>query len=298
MRKTVYSLFILLTVTLFGGSAENEFFRACLAGDYNKVLELYEKEGIRLTYARDKDGNTPLHLACCSKKGGNKQEIVRFLLDKGVNVNAYNQYESTPLTIAVSNGNYEATKLLLGVKGIRVNQGYQQNFTPLHLAVVSQAIPLIHLLLSHPETNPNFGTSDGATPLHYAAMQGLIEEAKILIDDPRTNINAPQHDPIYAGATPLHFAAMQAQTEIVAHLLSKKGIDVHATLTQGTHKGFTPLHFAVLNPDTVNVFEVVKLLTESGADPKFKCEAGKAPLDLTAVSIIQDALKNHKKKKK
>ena len=283
---------------LLAGQVESDFFRACLLGDHEKILQLYEKEGSRLSTIQDKDGNTPLHLACCSKKGGVKSEIIRYLIQKGVNINAFNQYESTPLTIAVSNGNYEAAELLLNAKGIRVNQGYQQNYTPLHLAVVSGSIPLIELLLSHPETNPNFGTSDGATPLHYAAMQGLVQEAKLLIDDPRTDVNAPQHDTNYPGATPLHFAAMQAQREIVAYLLEKGRAEVNATLSEGSHAGFTPLHFAVLNPDSVNVYEVVKLLIEHGADPKMKCAVGKTAYDLTSVSVIQKALKTLKKTKR
>jgi len=297
MNKGLLSLFVFFSFALIA-TPENDFLRASLNGDYDKVEELYEKEGLRLTYTRDKDGNTPLHIACCSKKGGSKGKIVSFLIDKGVNVNAQNNYESTPLTIAVSNGNYEATQLLLASKGIRINQTYQQNFTPLHIAVISQIPQLIKLLLSHPDINPNFGTSDGATPLHYAAMQGLVEEAKILIDHPRTDINAPQHDAIYSGATPLHFASMQAQTEIVSYLLSNPTIQVNATINRGAQTGFTPLHYAVLNPNTVGVLEIVNLLMDHGADPKIKCEAGKTPFDLTAVSIIQKALVNHKKKRK
>jgi ankyrin repeat protein len=297
MNIRFLTLFVFLTLSLFANS-ENDFFRACLNGELDTMLALYNKDGMRLTYAKDKDKNTPLHLACCSKKGGSKADIIAFLIEKGANVNAYNNYESTPLTIAVSNGNYEGVKLLLQAPGIRVNQGYQQNFTPLHLAVITQVEPLIRLILSHPDTNPNFGTRDGATPLHYAAMQGLVDEARILIDDPRTNINAPQHDADYSGATPLHFAAMQAKTEIVSMLLEKSEIQVNATVNQGPHRGFTPLHFAVLNPDTVNVLSVVKQLLENGADPKQQCEAGKTPGDLTSVAIIKDALKTYKKKRK
>jgi len=297
MNKCLFFFLVFFSFALFA-TPENDFLRANLNGDYDQVVELYEKEGLRLTYTRDKDGNTPLHIACCSKKGGSKAKVVAFLIDKGVNVNAQNKYDSTPLFIAVSNGNYEATKLLLSAKGIRVNQTYQQSFTPLHVAVISQIPPLIELLLSHPDINPNFGTTDGATPLHYAAMQGLVEEAKILIDHPRTDINAPQHDAIYSGATPLHFAAMQAQTEIVSYLLSNPKIQVNAAINQGSQTGFTPLHYAVLNPDTVNVLEVVNLLLDHGADPNIKCEGGKTPSDLTAVSIIQKALANHKKKRK
>ncbi len=280
--------------TLLFGGAESEFFRACLSGDLVGALALYEKEGMRLVYSRDKDGNTPLHLACCSKKGGHKKEIITFLISKGVNINAPNNYHSTPLIIAVSNGNYEATELLLKQKGTKVNQPTQEGFTPLHIAVNNRAVPLIKLLLNHPEINPNFGTRDGATPLHFAAMQGFEEEARLLIDCPRTDINAPQHDPTYGGATPLHFAAMQAEIEIVRALVETGRAHVQAMLTTGAYNGFTPLHFAVLNPDSVNVFETAKLLIRHGANPKVKCAAEKTALELTSVSVIQSLLKNPK----
>lgn len=293
MQFRIFTILIfIIPVFLFGGS-ESDFFRACLNGEMEKVIELYNKEGLRLTFSRDKDKNTPLHLACCSKKGGNKKELVDFLISNGVDVNATNEAGETPLVIAVSNGNYEATELLLKAKGIKVNQT-TKGFTPLHLAVINEFIPLVKLLLNHPEINPNFGTADGATPLHFAAMMGLKEEAKLLIDNPRTDINAPQHDHVYSGATPLHFAAMQAQTEIVDYLLKTNRARIHAVLDRGDYESFTPLHFAVLNPDAPNVYSTVKLLLRAGANPKTKCGVGKKPAELTSVKVVQFLLNNPK----
>lgn len=289
-----FFLLLFSTLSLFA-SGETEFFRACLEGEMDKVITLYNKEGLKLTFARDKDRNTPLHLACCNKKGGNKKELVDFLISNGVDINATNEYESTPLIVAISNENYEAVDLLLSASNIKVNQS-AKGLTPLHIAVINNMIPMIERLLKHPGINPNFGTSDGATPLHFAAMMGLPEAAKLLINDSRTDLNAPQHDPIYSGATPLHFAAMQAELEIVEALLQTKRVRVNAILDRGDYEGFTPLHFAVLNPETTRVFSTVKALLKSGANPKLKCTAGnKRPADLTAVKIIQELLKNPNK---
>lgn len=294
--KVFKSIFLVLCFVHACGFAEGEvdFFRACLNGDAKAFFKLYEKEGKKMLYIRDKEGNTPLHLACCSKKGGNKKELVSFLVEQGANINVQNGRQSTPLIIAVSNGNIEATEILLKLKDIKINQATAQGFTPLHIAVINRSIPLIEILLAHPDINPNFGTTDGATPLHYAAMQEMLEEAKLLIDHPLTNVNAPQHDATYSGATPLHFAAMQAQVEIVDYLI-KHGAKVSVAINKGACGGFTPLHFAVLNPDSVNVFETVKMLIRSGANPKTKCHLGKTPTDLTSVEIIQELLKNPKK---
>ncbi|MCB1084752.1 MAG: ankyrin repeat domain-containing protein [Chlamydiia bacterium] len=292
IKTTLFPL-LLFPLLLFGG-VQGDFFRACLHGDIEKVLILHEKEGMRLLFARDKDGNTPLHLACCSKKGGNKKEIVSFLISKGVDINATCNDGATPLIVAVSNGNFEAAELLVKAPTIQINKAFNHGLTPLHVAVINRFSPLISLILSHPECNPNFGTRDGATPLHFAAMIQHVEEARLLIQDRRVDLNAPQHDATYSGATPLHFAAMQAQTEIVKMMLQRGGVNVKATLTTGGYDGFTPLHFVVLNPDTVNVFETAKMLLRAGANPKYKSSLGKTPFDLTNVSIIQNLLKNPK----
>lgn len=286
------TLFLILAFSSVFGGVESDFFRACLNGDQAKVIELYEQVGKKLIYARDKDDNTCLHLACCSKKGGNKESLIAFLLSKEANVNATNRFKSTPLTIAICNTNYEAVELLVKRPDLNPNIQDLSSYSPLHYAVINRSPPLIKLLLSHPKINPNFGTESGASPLHFAAMYGYVEEAKALIECPLTDINVAQHDPHYGGATPLHFAAMQAQSEIVKMLIARGDAHVNASLFQGIHAGFTPLHFAVMNPDTVHVFDTVKILLAAGANPKKKCEVGKTPLELTEVSIIKKLLKN------
>jgi len=273
---------------------ESDFFRACLNGNETEVVSLYEKGGKSLIFARDRESNTALHIACCSKKGGNKKQIVAFLIANKANINTQNRFKSTPLIIAVSNGNYEAVELLLKCASLKPNLQDHHGYSPLHQGVVNRMPPMIRLLLSHPKINPNFGTADGSSPLHFASMYGYVEEAKALIDDPRTDLNVAQHDANYGGATPLHFAAMQGEAEIVRMMLTRGGVDIHATLTQGLYAGFTPLHFATMNPDTVSVFETIKILLNAGANPKKKCNVGKTPMDLTQVSIIKSLLKNPK----
>ena len=289
----VFIYIFLIPSTFLFGNAENDFFRACLNGDLAKVIEIYNKQGTKVTSCRDKDKNTPLHLACCSKKGGNKKEIVHFLIANEADVNAMNVHGSTPLFIAVSNENVQATELLLQCRGIKVNQPVQ-GLTPLHAAVINQSSSLIKLLLNHKAINPNFGTTDGATPLHFAAMMGFIEEAKLLIEHPKVNVNASQHDSIYSGATPLHFAAMQGEAEIVDALLKTNRVRIECRLDRGDYEGFTPLHFAVLNPDTPNVYATLQLLLQAGADPKAKCKMGKRAIDLTSVKLIQSLLNDPK----
>ena len=289
-----FFLSFLFPISLFGGF-EADFFRACLDGDLEKVIQIYHQEGLKITAYRDKAKNNPLHIACCSKKGGTKKEIVHFLIANNCDVNGVNAYGSTPLFIAVSNENNEATELLLTSKGIKVN-AFTYGRTPLHEAVLNQSPSLIRLLLNHADTNPNFGTTDdGATPLHFAAKMGLVEEAQLLIEDPRIHLNASQNDSTYPGATPLHFAAMHGQAQIVASLLKTNRVNVHCTIDRGAFAGFTPLHLAVLNPDTPNTYATVQLLLRAGANPKVKSKRGQKAINLTSVQAIQSLLLDPKR---
>ena len=61
---------------------------------------------------KDKDGQTPLHIAC--KKGN--LSLVEYLVSKGANIEAKNQYGEKPLTIAIEN-NFSDIIMFLQSKG-------------------------------------------------------------------------------------------------------------------------------------------------------------------------------------
>ena len=297
MIKSLIVFFTCLISNHLYSGVDSDFFRSCLNGDKQKVYDLFCSHGKKLIYLKDKDENTCLHLACCSKKGGLKTEIAQFLISNHADINAQNRYESTPLIIAVTNSNYELVELLLQVENINPNLQDIKKYSALQHALLLHSPQMVKLILSHPKTNPNFGTSDGATPLHFASMWGYKEEAQILINDSRTDINAAQHDAVYEGATPLHFSALQAQYEIVKMLIDRGDVNIHASISKGIYAGFTPLHFAVMNPEPVRAHETVQYLLENGSDPKIQSELGKTPKDLTEVGLIKKLLQKKKQKK-
>lgn len=61
----------------------------------------------------DSDGKRPLHKAFCGKEN---PEVVKFLIAKGADVNAKNNWNYTPLHWAAKNGYVTSAKLLLGAK--------------------------------------------------------------------------------------------------------------------------------------------------------------------------------------
>ncbi|MCB1075339.1 MAG: ankyrin repeat domain-containing protein [Simkania sp.] len=288
--KVNATAFFLMLCALSWGVAPSEFQRAALNGDTEVIRQGLKEKGLEYIRYLDKDHNTPLHLAACAKKGGDKADILSLLLKSGADVNATNRYFSTPLLIAVSTNNIEGTRVLLKAPGIQVNGVNSSNLTPLMSAIRIRSIELIKLLLSHPYLEPNQENPDGLTALHLASMWGFTEEVELLLKDPRINPHPKQPQGDFIGALPLHYAAMQAHPEVVKLLLQQKGANVHATISDGLYQGFTPVHCAVMNPNVPEVFECLKLLIKHGAKVTIKSKNGKLPSDLTNVRVIQEFL--------
>jgi len=290
LLKVKVSAFFLLLCTLCWGVTPNEFQRAALNGNTETIRQGLKEKGLDYVRYLDKDHNTPLHLAACAKKGGNKADILALLLKYGANVNSTNRYFSTPLLIAAGTNNIEGARVLLKERGVQVNCVNSSNFTPLMIAIRIRSIELIKLLLSHPDLEPNFENPDGLTALHFAAIWGFDEEVELLLKDPRTNPCPKQAQGDFIGALPLHYAAMQAHPKVLKLLLEQQGKTVSATIGEGLYEGFTPVHCAVMNPNVPKVFECLKLLLKHGAKIKVKTKSGKLPSDLTNVRVIQEFL--------
>lgn len=292
MSKYILFIALFFYSASWASVSKVEFQKAALHGNLEVIQEGLKEKGVEYVRLRDKQNNTPLHLACYALKGGEKAEIISLLIRHGAEINATNNFYTFPLHVAASSNNLAGAKLLLGQRGVLVNERSSANATPLLMAVGKRHIDMVKLLLSHPEIDPNQGTSDGVSPLHFAARLGYVEEAKLLLKDLRVNPNLKQKQGDFAGATPLHYAAMQAQVDMVSLLLKQKGLEVNEEVFQGIYEGFTPLHFAVMNPSTLQVFETLKLLIKGGANPNQKTKTGKLPSDLTSVRVILQFLED------
>jgi ankyrin repeat protein len=167
------------------------------------------------------NGWTTLQLA--AKKG--YTDIVRFLVQKGANVNSpASQEESgrTALQTAVENGHVEIVKILLDAEANMEAKGYSVS---------------------------------GRGALQAAAQCGNIEMAKILLDR-GANINMPPA--IMCGRTALQAASESGHLELVK-LLVKEGAKMNSKMSKAS--GRTPIQAAAESGH----LEVVKFLLASGA---------------------------------
>jgi ankyrin repeat protein len=118
-------------------------------------------------------GYTPLTLAISVSY---KKEIVEFLLDSGADINLPSKSKRTPLNYAISEGNYDAAKLLLE-KGANVNADSYE--PPLISALWQQRRngtrggDFVKLLLDNGVDINKRGQGEGMTPLLFALTYSM-----------------------------------------------------------------------------------------------------------------------------
>jgi cytohesin len=246
----------------------------------------------------------PPLVAACSK---GHTEIVRYLLQKGANVESRNDFGITALHKAARGGHADIVKMLLAA-GARVDQPDDEGRTALYLscmagraesvqlllqhgsqirltsnvfrnvlyaAVASGSKPVVELILAQlqrPDLHDLVDLEDtGITPLQESLCKPLkVEIAKLLL------LNGAD---IWMGfsTSPLELIAESGCLDEMVHflfdnkLITRKDINKRDALY-----GKTLLHWASRNDKT---HETVKFLLENGANHEMKDKNGFSPLD-------------------
>lgn len=207
-------------------------------GDDAKVKWLLTK-GVDVN-AKSVEGRTPLYLAAMLPAGAAR---VRMLLEAGADPNAKTLTGTTPLFPAVSNS-IESAQLLIA-KGADPNAKTETGNTPL-MAAAGMSPAAVKLLISK-GVDVNARTKRGETALANAANRGYLESVKMLVEKGAT-VKVVD----YRGYTPLMHAAYcdGVNVELIQLLLSR-GVDPDA---EG--EGETALSLAAKHGET----EVTRLL--------------------------------------
>ncbi|XP_066264256.1 serine/threonine-protein phosphatase 6 regulatory ankyrin repeat subunit A-like [Branchiostoma lanceolatum] len=212
-------------------------------GDTDRVKRLLA-EGVNPN-AADRWQRTPLHWAARRGHHG----IVSALLTAGADVSVRDEKQSTPLHLAAMNstGQYETVSALL-TAGADVNARDEQQRTPLHLAARDGHVSA--LLAAGADVNAR--DKEQMTPLHEAARNGHHKSVSALLAA-GADVNARDNEQY----TPLHVTAVSGHRETVSALLAA-GADVDTR----NERQWTPLHLAALNGH----HETVSALLAAGAD--------------------------------
>jgi hypothetical protein len=176
---------------------------------------------------------------------------VRNLISRGEDVNGREDDRTTPLFIAVENGNLEITEMLLNF-GAKVNARNEQKETPLMKLDEDASKEMVELLIQN-GAKVNLTDSLDNTPLILAAGAAKPEVVQALID-----AGAGINDQNNEGTTALMAAAYADDLESVRTLLTA-GADVNLK-NQADETAY----------DKTYSKEVEELLVSFGAIPKAK----------------------------
>ncbi|MHC4946019.1 MAG: ankyrin repeat domain-containing protein [Planctomycetota bacterium] len=149
-----------------------------------------------LINSQDSEGRSPLMLSVVS----GPDEITKFLVSKGANVNDKLATGETPLMIAAVNKNLDLVKVFDSKEADVNAKEKTQGARVLHRAAAGGDAEIIKLLLSK-GADFEKKCKKGWTPLHVAASEGHVDVVKILIEKGASK-NAKAKD----GTTPVEAA--------------------------------------------------------------------------------------------
>jgi ankyrin repeat protein len=144
----------------------------------------------------DGNGLAPIHYAAAFNS---KIDIVKFLIDSGVNVERKSQQDYTPLFAAAAINPDSTVAKYLVERGADVNKRIVNGMTVLHVACMSpRASAETIKFLIQKKANANAKDKNGLTPLHYAAISDVgIDVIKCLLEsgaDPKIKSNGNRQE--------------------------------------------------------------------------------------------------------
>lgn len=206
-----------------------------------------------------KTRNKAFHEACSDLDLGK----VNALLDKGSDINSYDENGNTALMFQVYKGDerIEFVRFLIG-HGANPNlpsiSGQQEGVTPVHVACAVGANECLALLLEH-SGSVQWKTPDGSEAIHSAAIGGNANTVKLLVKA-GANINSINKKK----RTPLHNTLI-TKNIAVAKALVKAGAEFEIR----DEDGATVLFKSV---GDLNV-PFAKLFLDSGANPEVNIQS-------------------------
>jgi ankyrin repeat protein len=227
---------------------------------------------VQLDTAASLEGDREFNLIRAADRG--QLKIVKFLVERGVDVDARSVEGVTPLMYASQNGYLEIMEYLIRM-GADVNATPYNNVTPLIGAVRTGHFEATELLL---EAGAKVDAKDelGLTSLMHASAYDYPEIADLLIGK-GANLEAGD----WFGTRPLMMAVYYDCYES-AQVLVRRGADLNAQDTFG----FTALMIAAQHAD----YDMAWLLLDRGADPRMQNKGGLHAIAMATISGDEDII--------
>nr|CDS25872.1 ankyrin repeat and KH domain containing protein [Hymenolepis microstoma] len=241
------------------------------------------------------NNSTPLIMASIQSNA----RMMKFLLDKGADIHAYDSDGNYAIHYCAANGYLEGVKLLLSRRSLP-HIGNKNMFTPMMCAANKGYLGIVHCFLEH-GVPMRYGVNKyGRSELTLACEKGFTDIVKLLLQsgDPKIDrsaeidhafqsaINNGKIDAVKIllqhGAkvnmktktgNPLIFETIEQQDPALLQLLVSNGADVNVR----DKLSYTPLIKAVM----IRRVDMAKILIEAGADIY-------ATKSITAISIARE----------
>ncbi|NRR90713.1 ankyrin repeat domain-containing protein [Winogradskyella undariae] len=218
-----------------------------------EVYEYLESIGLNPN-TTNKEGVSPLHILAARSKDVN---IIKYLLNKGLDVNQKDHKGNTPFINAASNNNLEVVKVLSsGLNNI--NDANRKGQTALSLAVGGNDVDVVAFLIAN-KAKTNLLDADGNN-LGYYLIDSYSERnkkqfysKKEFLNKSKVDLTATQKN----GNTWFHLTAEKNSLELLKIALEMKQ-DINAKNNEGN----TALHLAALKAKDDSV---LKFLLKNGA---------------------------------
>ena len=212
-------------------SGTNLLLHAVLSGSIKLVQRFWIESGLAW---RNGEGESLLHLAVSS----GHVNVAKFLLKKGVDINATDNKQRTPLHLAVAEGKLNLVDFLIK-ENADVNRADNNKRTLLHLAILTGQCDLAKsLVLSCARPSLAMQDREDCTPLHLAILTGQFDLAKWLIL--HTDASLAVQDS--GGRTPFHLVILAGNAELMRLLCRRCSPD---EINLKDKKGFSTLDYAV-----------------------------------------------------
>jgi len=172
--------------------------------------------------ASNSEGSTVLHRAVLDTRVEDVRQIVSLATKHGCEdlLEQCNKAGSTPLHLAVQCASQDIVRLLLQA-GVNPNKLDQDGETAVHLAVREGSVALLHTLL-HFQADPNIPSHRGKFPLHIAVEHNLLHIVR-LMEEQGADMEAGDQ---VAGRTALHLAVDRQLEDMVRYLVKEAKVDL------------------------------------------------------------------------
>jgi ankyrin repeat protein len=224
--------------------------------------------------ARDNDNMTPLAAACCNVNGSD--DVVRVLLSAGANISVLDRWSYCPLHELARNGRTKAALMLLETSKADLTLRTKFRDSALDFAAGSGDYELVRSLLERGASTQSEPGSDSA--LHHAVRSEKDENLYAIVErllEEGCDVNAQNDN----GCTPLHsFLIVNKGKENIVRLFLSRGADINIPDDDGD----TVLNCLAENSEASE--SMLELLLENKADVSLANHEGMTALHKLARS--------------